>query len=70
MHWSEFWGALQFHDWAVSDRCKHRGMSWSPRGVLALAALEAVRRNGELDPWRQDREHPKRELPKPIRKAA
>jgi hypothetical protein len=28
----------KFNDWAVSDRCKHRGMSWSPSGVLALAA--------------------------------
>ena len=38
----------RFNDWAVSERCKHRGMSWSPQGVLALAALEAARRNGEL----------------------
>src|SRR4051794_17526944 len=60
----------KFNDWAVSDRCKHRGMSWSPQGVLALAALEAARRNGELDRWRQDRELPERELPEPIGKAA
>jgi len=60
----------KFNDWAVSDRCKHRGMSWSPQGVLALAALEAARRNGELDRWRQDRELPERELPKPVRRAA
>ncbi len=45
----------KFNDWAVSGRCKHQGMSWSPAGVLALAALEAARRNGELDGWRQDR---------------
>ena len=25
----------KFNDWAVSARCKHRGMSWSPPGVLA-----------------------------------
>ena len=50
----------KYNDWAVSDRCKHRGMSWSPQGVLALAALEAARRNGELDRWRQDRELPAR----------
>jgi len=60
----------KFNDWAVSDRCKHRGMSWSPRGVLALAALEAARRNGELDRWRQDRELPERKLPEPIRRVA
>ena len=50
----------KFNDWAVSGRCKHQGMSWSPQGVLALAALEAARRNGELDRWRQDRELPER----------
>jgi hypothetical protein len=60
----------KFNDWAVSGRCKHQGMSWSPQGVLALAALEAARRNGELDRWRQDRELPERELPEPMRKAA
>jgi Uncharacterised protein family (UPF0236) len=60
----------KFNDWAVSGRCKHRGMSWSPAGVLALAALEAARRNGELDHWRQHRELPERELPGPMRKAA
>ncbi len=60
----------KFNDWAVSDRCKHRGMSWSPQGVLALATLEAARRNGELDRWRQDRELPERELPEPIRRVA
>jgi hypothetical protein len=60
----------KFNDWAISDRCKHRGMSWSPQGVLALAALEATRRNGELDRWRQDRELPKRKLPEPMRRIA
>ncbi len=60
----------KFNDWAVSDRCKHRGMSWSPQGVLALATLEATRRNGELDRWRQDRELPERELPEPMRRVA
>ena len=43
----------KFNDWAVSGRCKHQGMSWSAAGVLALAALEAARRNGELDAWRR-----------------
>ena len=60
----------KFNDWAVSERCKHRGMSWSPRGVLALAALEAARRNGELDRWRQDRALTERGLPEPMRKVA
>jgi Uncharacterised protein family (UPF0236) len=60
----------KFNDWAVSGRCKHQGMSWSPAGVLALAALEAARRNGELDHWRQNRELPERELPEPMRKVA
>lgn len=55
----------KYNDWAVSARCKHRGMSWSPIGVLALAVLEAARRNGELDEWRRVRE-----LPEPIRQAA
>jgi hypothetical protein len=45
-------------------------MSWSPEGVLALAALEAARRNGELDEWRRVRALPGRPLPEPIRKAA
>jgi len=60
----------KFNDWAVSARCKHRGMSWSPPGVLALAALEAARRNGELDEWRRDRALPERRLPGPVRQAA
>jgi Uncharacterised protein family (UPF0236) len=58
------------NDWAVSGRCKHRGMSWSPQGVLAVAALEAARRNGELDAWRRDGVLPDRALPEPIRDAA
>jgi hypothetical protein len=60
----------KYNDWAVSARCKHRGMSWSPPGVLALAALEAARRNGELDEWRRVRELPERPLPDPVRQAA
>ena len=60
----------KYNDWAVSARCKHQGMSWSPEGVLALAALEAARRNGELDDWRRDRVLPERALPEPIGKAA
>jgi hypothetical protein len=60
----------KYNDWAVSGRCKHHGMSWSPRGVLALAALEAARRNGELEGWRRDRALPERVLPEPVSKAA
>ena len=60
----------KLNDWMVSSRCKHQGMSWSSRGVPALAALEAARRNGELDAWRQDRTLPEQPLPEPIRKAA
>jgi Uncharacterised protein family (UPF0236) len=60
----------KFNDWAVSARCKHQGMSWSPQGVLALAALEAARRNGELDAWRQNHELPSRLLPESNRKVA
>ena len=60
----------KYNDWAVSARCKHQGMSWSPQGVLALAALEAARRNGELDAWRRDGVLPEHRLPEPVRKAA
>jgi hypothetical protein len=60
----------KYNDWAVSGRCKHQGMSWSTPGVLALAALEAARRNGELDTWRRDRELPERALPALIGQAA
>jgi hypothetical protein len=58
------------NDWEVSGRCKHQGMSWTPQGVLALAALEAARRHGELDDWRRDRVLPERALPEPIQRAA
>jgi len=60
----------KFNDWAVSGRCKHRGMSWSTPGVLALAALEATRRDGELEHWRQERDLPERVLPESTRNAA
>jgi hypothetical protein len=51
----------KWNDWAVSERCKRRGMSWTPNGVLCLAAFEAARRNQELDTWRQDGELPAHE---------
>jgi hypothetical protein len=68
--WIASTGVEKSNDWMVSGRCKHQGMSWSPQGVLALAALEAARRNGELDDWRRDRELPERRLPESDRKAA
>jgi hypothetical protein len=58
----------KFNDWAVSARCKHQGMCWSSQGVVALAALEAARENGELDAWRRDGVLPMRRLPDPVRK--
>jgi len=39
-------------------------------GMLALAALEAARRNGELDEWRRVRELPERPMPEPVRQVA
>ncbi len=60
----------KYNDWAVSARCKHRGMSWSPQGVLNLAALEATRRNGELTAWRRDGVLPGHALPDQVCTAA
>jgi hypothetical protein len=60
----------KWNDWAVSERCKGRGMSWTAEGVVALAVLEAARRNGELDAWRRDRNLPPWRIPRPPRKAA
>jgi hypothetical protein len=60
----------KFNDWSVSQRCKWRGMSWTPAGVVGLAVLEAARRNGELDDWREDRKLPDWKLPpKPWKRA-
>lgn len=39
------------NDLLVSQRQKHHGMSWSPGGSSALAALEAITRNGEYQRW-------------------
>ena len=60
----------ELNDWAVSGRCKGRGMSWSSPGVLALAALEVARCEGELDYWRLQHELPERTQPEPARKVA
>jgi len=60
----------KFNDWSVSVRCKHRGMEWTAAGVVALAALEAARRNGELAQWRAERCLPAWEAPPADRIAA
>ncbi len=48
----------KLNDWAVSQRCKGLGMDWTREGVLALAALQAASRNGELPFWRSNRSLP------------
>ena len=49
----------KFHDWSVSARCKHQGMEWTAGGVVALASLEAARRNRELPTWRAEHRLPR-----------
>jgi len=39
------------NDLLVSDRQKHRGMSWSKTGSVSLAVLAALKRNGEHAQW-------------------
>lgn len=41
------------NDLLVSARQKHNGMSWSPTGSVALAALTALLRNDEYKQWFQ-----------------
>jgi hypothetical protein len=41
----------KMNDLLVSDRQKHNGMSWSAGGSIALAALEALKRNHEYEHW-------------------
>lgn len=41
------------NDLLVSARQKHNGMSWSPTGSVALAALTALVRNNEYQQWFQ-----------------
>jgi hypothetical protein len=60
----------KFNDWSVSARCKHQGMEWTEAGVMALAILEASRRNGELCSWRTKRRLPAWKAPKGDRKVA
>lgn len=39
------------NDLVVAQRQKHNGMSWSPPGSIALAALATAARNQEVDRW-------------------
>lgn len=39
------------NDLVVAQRQKHNGMSWSPPGSIALAALATAARNEELGSW-------------------
>ena len=41
----------KMNDLIVSNRQKHNGMSWSPEGSVALAALTALIRNREHESW-------------------
>lgn len=41
----------KMNDLLVSDRQKHRGMSWSQSGSVSLAVLTAFKRNGEHAQW-------------------
>lgn len=41
----------KMNDLLVSDRQKHHGMSWSEGGSIALAALEALKRNRKYQHW-------------------
>jgi hypothetical protein len=60
----------KFNDWSVAARCKHQGMEWTEAGVVALASLEAARRNGELPHWRAKHGLPRWEVPKSGKVAA
>jgi hypothetical protein len=39
------------NDLVVARRQKHDGMSWSPSGAIALAALAIAARNDEIRGW-------------------
>ncbi len=41
----------KMNDLLVSNRQKHKGMSWSVSGSIAIAALEALKRNHEYQHW-------------------
>jgi hypothetical protein len=60
----------KFNDWSVSARCKHQGMEWTEAGVVALATLEAARRNGEVSRWRTEHSLPAWKVNKRRKKVA
>jgi hypothetical protein len=60
----------KFNDWSVSAWCKHQGMEWTEAGVVALAVLEAARRNGELLTWRAQHKLPAWRVPRGRKKVA
>lgn len=39
------------NDLLVSHRQKHQGMSWSVKGLSAVAALEMLKQNHEYQHW-------------------
>ncbi len=45
----------KMNDLVVSQRQKHNGMSWSPEGSSALAAITALKRNEESSKWFEQR---------------
>ena len=60
----------KFNDWSGAARCKHQGMEWTEGGVVALASLEAARRNGELPTWRTEHRLPRWMVGKSRKKVA
>jgi len=44
------------NDLIVSERLKHKGMSQSERGSVALASISALKRNNECKRWFEKRE--------------
>lgn len=60
----------KFNDWAISTRCKGRGMDWTADGAAALAAMQSASRNGELTMWRQTRQLPSWDVSATLKTAA
>lgn len=56
----------KFNDWSVAARFQHK---LTAQGVAALASLEALSRNGELEAWRKTRTLPDWKL-EPFEEAA
>ena len=53
----------KFNEGSLARRCPWCGRSGTPQGVAAWAGLEAARRQGERDDWRQVRKLPEGKLP-------